>query len=198
MRAAPVAVVVAAAAAAAGCAHRQHGGAVTPALAAADGWTVVPRVPMVRQQSRADCGPAALAMVLGRWQPPAPWPQVRAALGPVDEDAGVTAGRLRDAARGRGLQAFIVEGTFDDLAREVKLGRPVIVGVLRVVGRRGFPHYEVVVGVNQKRGRILTGDPAAGWREQPLDDFDERWQAASRLALVVLPAETTAQASPGN
>lgn len=172
---------------AAGCSHGYHPGRVTPALPATDGWALVPDIPMVRQRSRADCGAAALTMTLARWRPEAGEQQVRGWLGPIDQEQGVEAGRLRAVARERGLQAYLIEAGFPDLVREVRQQRPVIVGVLRVVGRKGFPHYEVVVGVNPARKRVLTADPAAGWREHDLDDFDERWKAARRLALVVLP-----------
>ena len=148
---------------------------------------MVPGVPLVAQRARADCGVAALAMVLRFWQPGTNDQTVRSWVGSVDVDKGLKAGRMRDIARGKGLEAFLIEGSFDDLLREIGRQRPVIVGVLQISGRRGYPHYEVVVGVNQGRRKVLTADPAEGWREQDFADFEARWRPARRLALVVFP-----------
>jgi ABC-type bacteriocin/lantibiotic exporter with double-glycine peptidase domain len=142
---------------------------------------------MVRQQGAADCGVAALAMVLRYWQPAATAAEVRSALAFRPEDQGIEAARLRAVARGRGLAAFLVEGTLGDLSHEVERGRPVIVGLVRRAGRKALSHYVVVVGVNQQRQRLLTADPQYGWREVPVTDFASEWEPAHRLALVILP-----------
>jgi ABC-type bacteriocin/lantibiotic exporter with double-glycine peptidase domain len=144
-------------------------------------------VTLVPQRSRTDCGAAALTMVLGRWRAGTTLDTVRAQLGPADDETGVQAARLRAVARAHGLQAFVIEARFEDLVREVGAGRPVIVGVVNVARGRAYPHYEVVVGVNARTGRVLTADPAAGWREQALGQLDQRWRLSRHLALVVLP-----------
>ena len=163
-------------------------GGPTPALPAASGWQAVPAVTLVLQDSRLDCGAAALTMVLAHWRAATTLAEVRAELGPIDDaDDGVQAGQLRALARAKGLQAFVIEGRFEDLVREVGAQRPVIVGVVNVARGRAYPHYEVVVGVNAKTRRVLTADPAAGWREQPLGELEQRWRLSRHLALVVLP-----------
>ncbi|HEY0707664.1 MAG TPA: cysteine peptidase family C39 domain-containing protein [Polyangia bacterium] len=160
----------------------------TPAPAVADpGWATVPKLDFVPQTGRADCGAAALAMVLGRWGRDSNPESMRARTGPIDDRAGLKAGLLRSIVRAEGLNAYLISGTFDDLAREVERGHPVLVGVLRQVGTRGYPHYVVVTGVNRDQRRVLTADPAEGWKEQPFDDFEARWRFARNLALVAWP-----------
>jgi predicted double-glycine peptidase len=172
-----------------GCHFGPSRARVTPTKPADSGWLIVPDVPMVTQRERADCGAAALAMVLRFWQPTTANETVRSAVGAVDQQKGIAAGRLREVARDQGLQAFLIQGTFDDLVHEIRRGHPIIVGTLQVSGRRGYPHYEVVVGVHPQKRKILVGDPAEGWREQALDKFEARWGASRRLALVVFAPE---------
>jgi hypothetical protein len=175
----------------AGCHPATLPGAVTPAMGADPGWALVPRVPLVRQRGQADCGVAALAMVVRFWQPAATADEVRSALAFRPDEPGVEAGRLRNVARTRGLAAFLVEGTLDDLSHEVERGRPVIVGLVRRAGRKAVAHYVVVVGVNRQRQHLLTADPQHGWTEVSQSTFDSEWQPAHRLTMVVLPHEAT-------
>src|SRR5262249_19161737 len=126
-------------------------------------WQIVEDVPFVPQRTMHDCGPAALAMVLAHFRVPAA-PREPAELAQGD----VRAGALRDAARARGLDAFVVAGTFEDLFSQVGRGRPVLVGLAKpmaLTGGRALAHYEVVIGLNRSRREILTLDPAVGVRE---------------------------------
>jgi ABC-type bacteriocin/lantibiotic exporter with double-glycine peptidase domain len=180
------------AAACAGCQHfgaRGLPGAETPAMAGQAGWTLVPGVPLVRQDGPADCGVAALEMVIRYWQPQATSDEVRAALGggPRGDGGGIEAGRLRAVARDRGLSAFLLQGALDDLRHEVEQRRPVIVGLVRRNAGKARAHYVVVVGVNQDRKRVLAADPQYGWREVSVSDFRGEWDPAGDLTLVVLP-----------
>jgi ABC-type bacteriocin/lantibiotic exporter with double-glycine peptidase domain len=166
-----------------------------PAARAGDpSWWVAPQVELVRQQDRWDCGPAALAMVLGRWQTAAAASEVRQVFEPGHGD-GVRAGELRTVARALRLQAFLVRGTMDDLAYELERGRPVLVGLTNYRGKRRVGHYGVVVGVRRDRTRVLLADPSRGWRELALPAFELEWGPASHLAMVVFPARAGATAS---
>lgn len=151
-----------------------------------DGWTRVENVAEVRQSSRQGCGAAALAMVLGHWGHRVTQAEIWAAS-PPPRGQGMRADALRDFARGRGLEAFLVEGRDADLEREVGRDRPVLVGVVKRQGRRAYSHYEVVVGIDRGRQRILTLDPARGARESSLERFSAEWSAAGRVTLVVFP-----------
>jgi predicted double-glycine peptidase len=151
-----------------------------------DGWDVVENVAEVRQFSRNGCGAAALAMVLGHWGRPVTPEEIWVAATPPSGQ-GMRADALRDFARRQDLQAFLFEGRPGDLDREVARDRPVLVGVMKRKGRRAYPHYEVVVGINRQRQRILTLDPARGPRETSVKKFTKEWAAAGRLTLVVFP-----------
>ena len=164
------------------------------ALRSEPGWIAVDHVPLMRQHGLHDCGPTALAMVLSYWYPAVPaerWTPVQ------KTDRRLSAGELRDRARALGLSAFVVEGTLEDIAHELKRKRPVIVGTVKPIGGRdrGVSHYEVVVGIHPKTKRIATLDPAAGWRQNSLEEFLKEGAPSGRLLLVVLPREAPAVAA---
>jgi predicted double-glycine peptidase len=159
-----------------------------PRLPTSDAWAQVADVTLVRQLGRSDCGSAALATALSHFDPRTDPAELRKALGPTDPQGtqGIPAGRLRDLARARGLQAYVIEATLADLAHEIDRGRPVLVGLYRVVGDRGYPHYEVVTGINAQQRQVLLADPANGWRKEDLAEFVRRWTPARNLAVVML------------
>jgi ABC-type bacteriocin/lantibiotic exporter with double-glycine peptidase domain len=143
------------------------------------GWIAVDDVPLLRQRAELDCGPTALAMVVGYWRP-----------GSAQEIAAKTdqrysAGELRDRARALGLAAEVVSGDLRDIKFELEQGRPVIVGVAKPTAEGAVSHYEVVVGVHPDTKRIASLDPAAGWRQNSYEGFLKEWIPAGRLLLVV-------------
>ncbi|HVV48784.1 MAG TPA: cysteine peptidase family C39 domain-containing protein [Polyangia bacterium] len=164
------------------------------ALAADPAWTFVRDVPFVAQQSNADCGPAALAMVLQHFG-------VRTSLAALvardpPRDGGVRAGDLRDTARAAGLSAFVVAGTFADLFEQLGRDRPVLVGLATpITGERALAHYEVVVAIDRRDRRLLTLDPGRGLREDTLEGFAREWAPTGRVTLIVFrPAAASAAA----
>lgn len=153
------------------------------------GWISVDDVPVLRQRAEHDCGPTALAMVLGYWRKE-PLPDQQA------EPSGsrrASAGELRDLARARGMSAFVVAGTLMDIVHELRQKRPVIVGVAKPAGNGAVAHYEVVVGLHPQTQRIATLDPAAGWRQNSLVGFMKEWLATGSVLLVVLPLPTAGE-----
>lgn len=146
------------------------------------GWIKAAPTPDIRQRTLLDCGPAALAMVAGRWH-------VHIA---IDDPAiaapakhGVRLGDLRSAARAHGLAAFAITADHATLDHELRAGRPILVGLLRPYSRKkAVSHYEVVVAM--RGDEIVTLDPAAGWRVRTWASFDREWRAAKYPALVVL------------
>jgi predicted double-glycine peptidase len=152
------------------------------------GWVLVSGVRVIRQEAPHDCGAAALAMVLERWGIPDAAPEIRRVL-VAPPGHGLAAGGLRDFSRQKGLRAFLISGVQADLVNEVQSNRPVLVGLVqRYSGNRAYAHYEVVVGVNQDRRRVLLLDPGNGAREDDLAAFEQEWEGAGRLALVVAPS----------
>ncbi|HMF41433.1 MAG TPA: cysteine peptidase family C39 domain-containing protein [Polyangia bacterium] len=148
------------------------------------GWLFVDGVPFVAQRSERDCGAAALAMVLRYWRVDADVDGLVAAV-PAARDRGLKAGELRELARARGLDAFVIKGEPDHLLQEIRARRPIIVGLAQRAGRETIGHYEVVIGFNHARLQILTLDPAAGWRVSSYQDFAAEWAGAQQLTLIV-------------
>ena len=159
-------------------------------------WKVVGDVPFIKQQSDADCGPAALAMVLAHFGVQASLADV-VAMDPPDSE-GVRAGALRDTARAKGLQAFVVPGTFVDLIEQLERGRPVLVGLAKpITGGRAIAHYEVVVAIDRKDKRIMSLDPGRGLRENSLEGFAREWVPTGQVAIIVFRAGEPASARAG-
>ena len=152
--------------------------------------SVLPGVPLVLQRGRLDCGPAALSSVLAYWGVARSPEAIRRTIGtPPDRSLG--AGALRDYARAQGLEAFVFQGSFADLEREIAAGRPVIVGTLKpYVGDRWYAHYEVVAGIGPSS--VVTMDPADGYRRYPRPGFLAEWERSRCLTLALArPAPAT-------
>ena len=174
------------AALATGCMIRSQGPArpFDPHALSQPGWVAVRDVPLVRQENLEDCGAAAAAMVLAYYRHPASVDTLTHEM-PVP-DGGLAARDVRTLLRRRGLHAFVIEGTVDDLQHELSAGRPVIVGTVDPVDRhRVRSHYQVVVAL--RGDQVVTLDPAAGWEVTPAHAFQIEWQAAEHTAIVALP-----------
>jgi ABC-type bacteriocin/lantibiotic exporter with double-glycine peptidase domain len=154
------------------------------------GWIAVRNVHVVRQESRLDCGAAAIAMMVSFWTTE-PSSRLLAALRPV-RPPGLEAGRLREFARQHHLRSYLVSGTVADLERELAAGRPVLVGLYKPQRKGSVTHYEVVVGLNRQKGIVVTLDPAEGWRQNYLINFIEEWKPSTYLTLVVVGREGAA------
>lgn len=175
-----------------GCSPRYIGPSrpIEPAaLAIADGWTAVPNMKLVAQQESFDCGTAAAVIVLRRWELPATLAEL-ASIAPKVDQYGLRARDVRDLLRARGLRSFVIEGHVTDIEHEITAGRPVVVGTLkRISDQRVRSHFEVVAAVNIERRRIVTLDPALGWRQSSYVEFEQEWSLSHHATIVTLPAE---------
>jgi predicted double-glycine peptidase len=178
-----------------GCAsYRGSSREVSPAaLAEQPGWVRLDRVELVRQKGIKDCGSAALSTVLKYLEPHGPATLDRAAIDAAlreEPGRGLAAGQLRDYARARGFDSFVIQGAFEDLTHEVQAGRPVIVGVHKPLSSgEALAHYEVFIGYHPERSEVLTLDPARGLRQFDVAGFLEEWRAAGQVTIVVMPKE---------
>ena len=150
-----------------------------------DGWYRAAATPIVRQHHETDCGLAALAMIAGAWGRQWSVDDLDQQLPPTER--GVKLGALRDLARSRGLDAYAIKGTPDDLAHELSSGRPVLLGLILPYDRkRNASHYEVAIAMNPRDGTVVTIDPASGeWRKRAKQVLDLEWKSAGFAALVV-------------
>jgi len=123
-------------------------------------------------------------MVLGHFGVSARLDQVTALDPP--SDGGVRAGALRDVARGKGLEAYVVSGTLNDIVAQLDRGRPVLVGLAKpMVGGRAIAHYEVVVGINRPKRLILSFDPSRGPRQNSFEGFAREWVPTHQVTIVI-------------
>jgi ABC-type bacteriocin/lantibiotic exporter with double-glycine peptidase domain len=196
MRAAHLASLVVVAGLAA-CQLPYAGGAraVSPASIGA-GWYKAAPTPVVRQHKETDCGLAALAMVAGAWGRSWSVDDLNRQLPPTDK--GVRLGALRDLARARGLEAYAIKGTAQDLAHELQNGRPVVLGLILPYDQgRNASHYEVAVAIHKTDGTVVTIDPASGdWRQRSSKVLDLEWKTAGFATLVVTGDRQAATPAP--
>lgn len=183
------------------CVLPHSGGArpITPAQIDS-GWLRAAPTPVVRQKHENDCGLAALAMVAGAWGRHWSVDDLAGRLPPKGN--GVKLGALRDLARGRGLEAYALRASTQDLAHELAAGRPVVLGLMLPYDRkRNLAHYEVAVAMNPKDGTVVTIDPGSGeWMRRSRAVLDVEWKAAGYPALVVTgqhaPSATISRSTP--
>ena len=189
MRPAPRAALLLALVGAAACRLPYTGGAraVSPADLDA-GWHKAAATPVVRQQQETDCGLAALAMVAGAWG--RHWSVDELARELPPGPGGVKLGSLRDLARRRGLDAFAIRGTRNDLDHELGQGRPVLLGLTLPYDRQNnLNHYEVAVAIDPRSGSVVTLDPATGkYMRRTQQVLELEWKPGGHATLVVVGA----------
>jgi len=165
-------------------------------LASEQGWLAAAPPRIVWQAGSKDCGPAALAMVAAHWSVALSLDEAVLVLPAAEAKDGARLGDLRDLARARGLRAYVIAGDREVLVHELGAGRPVLVGVFLRKGLRGATqHYEVVTAVHATDHRIVSIDPASGWRVRSWADFEAEWSPAGSPALVVVGRSEAAPVS---
>jgi tetratricopeptide (TPR) repeat protein len=145
-------------------------------------------------QARHQCGPAALATVLGAAGSDA---QPDALAGDVflPGRSGSLQVELAAAIRARGLLAYQVSPGLDALAAEVAAGRPVLVLQRLGVSASAAWHYAVVIGYDADRGTVLLRSGTTRRLEMRAAAFDYTWSHSGRWGLLaVQPGEIPAHA----
>lgn len=148
------------------------------------GWIFVANVPLIRQAEQSDCGAAALAMALTYWGVSTNVEEISAAY-PTSSAHGIKAGQLREFARKKGLDAYLIKGELKDIASELQKRRPVVVGLVKPYGTKMAKHYELVIGIHPEQRRVVTLDPARGWRENSFEGFAKEWAPGEQVTLIV-------------
>lgn len=130
------------------------------------------RIPVIRQLAAADCGAAALTMVLGYHGKRVPLDEIRQALGGGRH--GTTAAALLGAGHLYGLRGRGVRAEIDDL-QSLPVGTVLF---------WEFHHYVVLERV--RRDRVDIVDPAGGRRSVPIEKLR---RAFTGVALIFEPTE---------
>lgn len=143
-------------------------------------------------QEKLQCGPAALATVLGAAGVAAD-PERLAAEVYTPGLGGSLQLELVAAARARGLVPYELPPEADALFAELLAGRPVL--VLQNLRLRTLPawHYAVVVGADPLAETVILRSGATQRRVEPAGKFMRSWDLAERWGLVLLrPGELPA------
>jgi tetratricopeptide (TPR) repeat protein len=148
-------------------------------------------------QQHYQCGPAALATVLGaRGHAVTPEQLVDAVYVPALQ--GSLPEEITATARRYGMLAYPLQASLDHLLREIAHGNPVL--VFQNLGTGWLPkwHFAVVIGYDlQGHEIILRSGTTRRWRTT-LGTFERTWSRAGHWALIILPAgDIPATAEPG-
>lgn len=136
-------------------------------------------------QDRWQCGPAALATILGasgiEIAPRALVPEVW-----IPGRRGTLAPELAAATRRHGRIAWQITPSLEGLIAELEAGRPVL--VFQNLGVEALPrwHYAVVVGIDPDRSEVLLRSGRERLRRTSTALFDRTWARSGRWGLVAL------------
>ena len=148
-------------------------------------------------QERYQCGPAALATVLGaHGVEVAPAELVDAVYVPALR--GSLPEELAATARRHGMLAYPLRPSLADLLEETAHGNPVL--VFQNLGTGWLPrwHFAVVVGYDLPAGEVILRSGTTERWQTTLGNFERTWSRGDHWALVVLPpGRIPASARPG-
>jgi tetratricopeptide (TPR) repeat protein len=139
-------------------------------------------------QTENQCGPAALATVLG-WSGAAVAPEDVAGQVLTPGRGGSLGHDLVAAARRADRLAVPLQG-LEPLLAELAADHPVL--VLQNLGLGWYPqwHYAVAIGYDLEAGTLTLRSGAEAEQVMPLATFARTWERAEQWALVVLPPDT--------
>lgn len=163
---------------------------VTAGARAQSGYWI--NVPYVAQQ-KDGCGAAVISMLMQYWQRQ----QGRAMSAAAEPKTilhalysprahGIYAPAMERYFRQHGFRAFAFAGRWQDFARELEKGRPLIVA-LKPDGSTSL-HYVVVAGVDPERQVVMLNDPERRKLfEESRAQFERDWKFTHNWTLLVVP-----------
>jgi len=154
--------------------------------------TTVPFFPQTIHQ----CGPAALATVLGA-SGIATTPEQLAPLVYIPGRRGSLQVEMLAAARSQGRVAYVLEPEWSPVQAELAAGTPVL--VLQDLGALGIRrwHFAVVVGHDPARDLVILRSGTTRRHVLRRSDFLRTWQAGGNWAAVVTPPGAPPATSTG-
>jgi predicted double-glycine peptidase len=169
-----------------GCASFRGSAPTATSSAQTERWTKLQNFPLVLQEKGDDCGAAALSAVVRYWGYPASAQSIEASLG--REDRRLQAADMEAYARSVGLRSYVFYGTMKDVVHELERGRPVVVGLGKMIEeKKALSHYEVVVGYEPEKKQVLLLDPGRGFQVVSLDSFAREWAVSKGVTMVAMP-----------
>jgi hypothetical protein len=180
----------------AGCASSGARLARTSALSGDSSGVELSGIPFFPQKE-FQCGPAALATMLGATG----YPVTPEALVPEVYTPGLSGSlqaEMLGAVRRRGLLPYELAPTLDALVAELVRGRPVL--VLQNLRLESLPawHYAVVIGADPKGEQLILRSGTDARLAERTGRFMRTWDLADRWAVVILhPGEMPADPDPG-
>ncbi len=137
-------------------------------------------------QDDYQCGPAALAMVLGAGgkaiEPEALRPQVY-----LPDRHGSLQIEMLAAARRNGFVAVEIKPNLSDLLTEIAAGNPVVVLQNLALDWHPVWHYAVAIGYDLKARRITLRSGDEPRLQMPLSTFEHTWRRSGYWAMLALP-----------
>ncbi|MCR4295071.1 MAG: C39 family peptidase [Elusimicrobia bacterium] len=132
------------------------------------------------------CGPSALASVLGYWGRPAAPSVLREELYRANLKGALTVDMLL-AAEARGLSTEMADGGLERIKRELDAGHPLIAFI--DVGFKAYPigHYLVITGYDDGRRTLFAHSGKKRDRRISYAKFDRLWEKTNRWTLLMLP-----------
>jgi ABC-type bacteriocin/lantibiotic exporter with double-glycine peptidase domain len=155
-------------------------------------WLDVPFV----QQSEHGCGSAAISMLLEYWRAQgSQHDPARADVNSIQrllyspKARGIYASDVQNYVRASGFSAFAIHGTWEDLAKHLKDGRPLIIATQP--GAKKAPlHYVVAVGMDWQIPAVFVNDPARGKLLRiERAEFEKEWQPVGNWMLLAVPRQ---------
>jgi tetratricopeptide (TPR) repeat protein len=174
-----------------GCAAQRAIVSGAPSLQGRDAPVELADTPFFPQEA-LDCGPAALATILGAAGTDT-HPDVLLREVYTPGLGGSLQLELIAAARARGYVPYVIAAQPDALFAELLAGRPVL--VLQNQRLRTWPawHYAVVIGADPAAERVILRSGTERRLEMPAARFLRTWDLADRWAMVLLtPGELPA------
>ncbi len=148
-------------------------------------------------QTIHQCGPAALATVLGA-SGLATTPEQLAPLVYIPGRRGSLQVEMLAAARSQGRLAYVLEPDFAALTAELEAGNPVL--VLQDLGALGIHlwHFAAVVGYDPDRELVILRSGTERRRLEPRRRFLRAWRGGQNWAAVITPPDQPAATASGS
>jgi tetratricopeptide (TPR) repeat protein len=146
-------------------------------------------------QDEYQCGPAALAMVLGAGGNPVEPENLRPQVY-VPGRHGSLQVEMLAAARRNGFVAVELKPNLLDLLAEIAAGTPVVVLQNLAFDWKPVWHYAVAVGYDLDAGRIVLRSGGKRRLEMPFDAFERTWKRGEYWAMLALPPQRQSATLP--